>query len=99
MRREQESVYDARPTLMARIRNGRREKEPRMFDLTKRLGNEVAGGTSIEYGLIAAGIAVGITMAVNSLGSNLKSTLADITLSPEGSSTASGRPAIVSDGP
>jgi Flp pilus assembly pilin Flp len=70
-----------------------------MFDLTKRLGNEVAGGTSIEYGLIAAGIAVGITMAVSSLGSNLKSTLANITMSPEGSSTASGRPAAVKDGP
>jgi Flp pilus assembly pilin Flp len=70
-----------------------------MFDLPKRFGNADAGGTSIEYGLIAAGIAVGISMAVVSLGAQLKSTLANMTLSPEESGAASGRPAAVKDGP
>jgi hypothetical protein len=36
--------------------------------LTKRFGNDDAGGTSLEYGLIAAGIAVGLSMFVVSLG-------------------------------
>jgi pilus assembly protein Flp/PilA len=70
-----------------------------MFDLPKRFGKEDTGGTSIEYGLIAAGIAVGISMAVVSLGAQLKSTFANIAASPEGSGTASGQPAAVKDGP
>jgi Flp pilus assembly pilin Flp len=70
-----------------------------MTALPKRFGKADVGGTSIEYGLIAAGIAVGISMAVVSLGANLKATLANISLSPEGSSAASGRPAAVKDGP
>jgi Flp pilus assembly pilin Flp len=43
------------------------------------------GSTAIEYGLIAAGVAIGITMAVSSLGSHVKSTisnLADMASSP-----------------
>jgi pilus assembly protein Flp/PilA len=70
-----------------------------MFDLPKRFGKEDTGGTSIEYGLIAAGIAIGISMAVTSLGTQLKSTFANLTLSPEASGTASRRPAAVKDGP
>jgi Flp pilus assembly pilin Flp len=70
-----------------------------MFDVPARFGKEDAGGTSIEYGLIAAGIAVGIAMAATSLGAQLKSTFAMIAVSPESSSTASGRPAAVKDGP
>ena len=70
-----------------------------MLDLPKRFGKEDTGGTSIEYGLIAAGIAVGISMAALSLGAQLKSTFANLTLSPEASGTASGRPAAVKDGP
>lgn len=38
------------------------------------LKNE-SGATAIEYGLIAAGIAVAIIAAVNSVGSSLKTTL------------------------
>lgn len=34
-----------------------------------------SGATAIEYGLIAAGIAVAIIAAVNSVGSSLKTTL------------------------
>ena len=37
-----------------------------MFDLPKRFGKEDTGGTSIEYGLIVAGIAIGLSMAVTS---------------------------------
>jgi len=70
-----------------------------MFDLPKRFGKEDTGGTSIEYGLIVAGIAIGLSMAVTSLGAQLKSTFANLTLSPEASGTASGRPAAVKDGP
>jgi len=33
--------------------------------------NDESGATAIEYGLIAAGIAVAIIAAVNSVGSNL----------------------------
>jgi pilus assembly protein Flp/PilA len=65
-----------------------------MLELTKRFGND-DGGTSIEYGLIAAGIAIGITMAVGSLGAQLKSTFTNITSSsPQASSSA--RPADAS---
>jgi Flp pilus assembly pilin Flp len=59
-----------------------------MHKITQRFGNDVSGGTSLEYGLIAAGIAVGITMAVVSLGTQLNSTFAGLTSSsPAASST------------
>jgi pilus assembly protein Flp/PilA len=70
-----------------------------MFDLPERFGKGDGGGTSIEYGLIAAGIAVGVSMAAVSLGARLKSTFANIAVSPEASQTATGRPAAVKDGP
>jgi pilus assembly protein Flp/PilA len=63
-----------------------------MLELTERFGNDDSGGTSLEYGLIAAGIAVGITLAVASLGTQLKSTFANITISsPHASSATAGR--------
>jgi Flp pilus assembly pilin Flp len=43
-----------------------------------RLANNDFGNTSIEYGLIAAGVAIGITMAVSSLGSHVKSTISNL---------------------
>jgi Flp pilus assembly pilin Flp len=65
-----------------------------MLELAKRFGNDGSGGTSLEYGLIAAGIGVGITMAVVSLGTQLKSTFASATLtSPHASSATSAHPA------
>jgi Flp pilus assembly pilin Flp len=71
-----------------------------MLDLTKPFGKADSGGTSFEYALIAAGIAAGITMAVGSLGTQLKSTFAQIAGSPpQADSTASGRPAALQDGP
>jgi pilus assembly protein Flp/PilA len=70
-----------------------------MLELTERFVSDDSAGTSIEYGLVAAGIAVGIMMAVVSLGTRLKSTLAQITGSPlQASNAASGRPALY-DGP
>jgi Flp pilus assembly pilin Flp len=71
-----------------------------MRDLTERFGDDNSGETSLEYGLIAAGIAVGLTMAMVSLGAQLKSNLAQISsrASPA-SSTALGRPASPTDRP
>jgi Flp pilus assembly pilin Flp len=42
------------------------------------LANNDFGSTSIEYGLIAAGVAIGITMAASSLGSHVKSTISNL---------------------
>jgi pilus assembly protein Flp/PilA len=69
-----------------------------VLKLTKRFGNDDAGGTSLEYGLIAAGIAVGLSMFVVSLGAQLKSTFAQIASSPP-QATALFRPARLQDGP
>ena len=38
-----------------------------------------SGATAIEYGLIAAGISVAIIVTVNSLGSKLSATFANVT--------------------
>jgi Flp pilus assembly pilin Flp len=51
-----------------------------MLGLAKRFGDDGSGAASLEYGLIAAGIAVGITMAVASVGTKLNSTFASLTL-------------------
>lgn len=40
--------------------------------------NDEAGATAIEYGLIAAGIAVAIIAVVNTLGTNLNTTFSSI---------------------
>ena len=40
----------------------------------KALWHDESGATAIEYGLIAAGISVAILVAVNSVGSGLKTT-------------------------
>jgi len=71
-----------------------------MRDLTECFGNDDSGGTSLEYGLIAAGIAVGLTMAMVSLGAQLKSNFAQISgRTPPASSNALGRPAGATDRP
>ena len=63
-----------------------------MPERTQPFENDESGSTSLEYGLIAAGIAVGITMAVASLGTQLKTTFASVTLSsPQAASATSGR--------
>jgi len=50
-----------------------------MIDVAKRFGADVSVATAIEYGLIAAGIAVAIIHVVGSLGSQLKTTFSTIT--------------------
>ena len=44
-----------------------------MVKLLKRLAQDEAGVTAIEYGLIAAGIGVAIITVVNSVGASLTS--------------------------
>jgi len=48
--------------------------------------NDESGATAIEYGLIAAGIAVAIIAAVNTLGGNLKDIFTTISAKLAGSS-------------
>jgi pilus assembly protein Flp/PilA len=43
--------------------------------------NDESGATAIEYGLIAAGIALAIIAAVNGLGTNLNNTFTSINTS------------------
>jgi pilus assembly protein Flp/PilA len=49
-----------------------------MVELAKQFAKDQSGATAIEYGLIAAGIAVAITHVVNTLGSQLKATFSAI---------------------
>jgi pilus assembly protein Flp/PilA len=49
-----------------------------MVELAKQFAKDQSGATAIEYGLIAAGIAVAIIHVVNSLGSQLKATFSAI---------------------
>jgi pilus assembly protein Flp/PilA len=53
-----------------RCRTKRRSKV--MKDLVTRFARDTSGATSIEYGLIAAGISVAIITAVTTVGNNLK---------------------------
>jgi pilus assembly protein Flp/PilA len=52
--------------------------EHTVTNFLKLFTNDEAGATAIEYGLIAAGISVAIIVVVNTLGSKLKSTFANI---------------------
>ena len=47
--------------------------EPVMTSIIKSFFKDESGATAIEYGLIAAGIAIAIISAVNGLGSKLSS--------------------------
>jgi pilus assembly protein Flp/PilA len=47
-------------------------------DDARRFLRDDAGATAIEYGLIAAGIAVAIIVAVGTLGSNLNTTFSSV---------------------
>jgi pilus assembly protein Flp/PilA len=46
--------------------------------LLVRFGGDESGATAIEYGLIAAGIAAAIILAVNTLGTNVNATFSSI---------------------
>ena len=45
-----------------------------MKNLLKRFATDESGATAIEYGLIAAGIALAIITAVNALGTQISAT-------------------------
>jgi pilus assembly protein Flp/PilA len=49
-----------------------------MVYLVRRFLRDECGATAIEYGLIAAGIAVAIIADVNALGTNLNTTFSSI---------------------
>jgi pilus assembly protein Flp/PilA len=49
-----------------------------MKNLLKRFAADESGATAIEYGLIAAGIALAIITAVQLVGTNLSSTFSSI---------------------
>ncbi|MCJ2083562.1 Flp family type IVb pilin [Methylobacterium sp. J-090] len=50
-----------------------------MTNLFKRFASDESGATAIEYGLIAALIAVAIIASLNSLSTNIKGTFTKIT--------------------
>jgi pilus assembly protein Flp/PilA len=52
--------------------------EPVMKNLLARFLKDESGATAIEYGLIAAGIAVAIITAVNTLGTSLNTTFTKV---------------------
>jgi len=49
-----------------------------MSQFFKRFAGDESGATAIEYGLIAAGIAVAIITAVNTLGTNIGTTFTSV---------------------
>jgi len=49
-----------------------------MSQLLVRFGKDQSGATAIEYGLIAAGIAVAIIAVVNGLGTQLNTTFSSV---------------------
>ncbi len=49
-----------------------------MSHFMKRFAGDESGATAIEYGLIAAGIAVAIITAVNTLGTNIGTTFGSV---------------------
>jgi pilus assembly protein Flp/PilA len=52
-----------------------------MMTLIVRFLQDDTGATAIEYGLIAAGIAVAIIVAVQTLGTNLNTTFSSVSTS------------------
>jgi pilus assembly protein Flp/PilA len=53
-------------------------EEPVMTAFIRRFLQDNSGATAIEYGLIAAGIAVAIIVAVQTLGTNLNTTFSSV---------------------
>jgi pilus assembly protein Flp/PilA len=49
-----------------------------VMQLIRRFANDDNGATAIEYGLIAAGIAVAIIVVVGTLGTNLNTTFGSV---------------------
>ncbi len=59
------------PLFSTRIADGLATFHPILLAQTRRVGRDVRGATAIEYGLIAAGIAVSIIAVVFLLGDDL----------------------------
>jgi pilus assembly protein Flp/PilA len=59
------------------IRRGRIVRDV-VKEVVKRFLRDESGATAIEYGLIAAGIAVAIISVLNGLGSKLKTTFTSV---------------------
>jgi pilus assembly protein Flp/PilA len=60
---------------------GRHDQQPMgltMICVLKRFGKDTSGATAIEYGLIAAGIAVAIIAVVQALGTQLNTTFSSV---------------------
>jgi len=58
--------------------NRQREQKEVVMALLNRLLRDERGATAIEYGLIAAGIAVAIVAVVQGIGTNLNSTFTKV---------------------
>ena len=52
-----------------------------MIQMLKQFGKDQSGATAIEYGLIAAGIAVAIIATVQALGTQLNTTFSSVSSS------------------
>jgi pilus assembly protein Flp/PilA len=61
-----------------RLRSSATTGEMIVPQLLMRLVKDETGGTAIEYGLIAAGVALAVIGVVSNLGSKLKSTFSSI---------------------
>jgi pilus assembly protein Flp/PilA len=61
-----------------------------MKNLIARFVKDESGATAIEYGLIAAGIALAIITIVNGLGTQLKNTFTSINSGVAGANAANG---------
>jgi pilus assembly protein Flp/PilA len=66
------------PPSVFQSRNAVASQEVFMSRLLTRFWNDQSGATAIEYGLIAAGIAVVIIAVVNGLGTKLNTTFGSI---------------------
>jgi pilus assembly protein Flp/PilA len=53
-------------------------KDVILKDALRRFARDESGATAIEYGLIAAGVAVAIITVVSGLGSKLKTTFSSV---------------------
>jgi pilus assembly protein Flp/PilA len=63
---------------LSRGRQSRQAKGLTMIEMLKRFGKDASGATAIEYGLIAAGIAVAIIATVQALGTQLNTTFSSV---------------------
>jgi pilus assembly protein Flp/PilA len=79
---DESSIEEVKPATTRRLyKRPVSTEEPIMTTLVLRFLAEDTGATAIEYGLIAAGIAVAIIATVQALGTNLNSTFSTVSTS------------------